>query len=85
LHQENTEKIGRAKVIGSQFNRNKRIKLYQLQDISHSSSHVFSQIDPMLLTNALALVAKHGRNDFFHMMLATCPALMSLCRHKQGT
>jgi len=85
MHKGNAAAAGRAKVIGSQLNTRKRIKLYELQGIKYGSTHVFSQIETHLLPNVLALVGmKHGMNELYRMVIATSPDLMSLRDENDG-
>ena len=77
-HGGRADQAMRAKVIGTQLNRRKRAKLCLLQDIKQSSSHIFSQIAPVLTPDMLALAGtKHGMNELFPMTLATLPDLMA--------
>ena len=79
IHKGTTEAAGKAKVMGSQLNTNKRARLSRLQGLHHGSSHVFSQIKSCLLPDVLAQTGmKHGLNELFRMVTSTSPHLMAL-------
>ena len=79
IHAGIADAAGKAKVVGSQLNTNKRLKLSRLQGLTQGAGHIFSQIESFLLPDVLALTGrKHGLNDFFRMFLSTLPHLMAL-------
>ena len=70
---------GRAKVIDTQLNSQKRKVLSRLQGIDCSCSSIFGEIDPLVLPEVLALVGgKHGQRELYRMLIGTTPYLASI-------
>ena len=88
----NPHRPGRAKVIGTQLNSDKRMKLSYLQGVDYSYGSLFADIEPVLLPEVLALIGgRHGPGEFYRtnfrrfgnhtelykMLVATAPDLIS--------
>ena len=78
LHDSRRHETGRAKVIKYQLDSRARKMLCELQGIEYSTNIIFADIDPILLSNILALIGeKHGHSEFFTSLLPVAPDLMS--------
>ena len=74
----NPHAAGRAKVMQTQLNSQKRKELCRLQGIDYSHGSSFADIDPILLPEVLALVGgNHGQRELYRMLMATVPYLAS--------
>mmetsp|Transcript_3158 Transcript_3158/g.5761 ORF Transcript_3158/g.5761 Transcript_3158/m.5761 type:complete len:126 (+) Transcript_3158:247-624(+) len=59
------------------------MELSSLQGVEYSYSRIYSEIEPVLLPNILALGGeKHGQNEIFCMLIATVPDLASVVNKK---
>ncbi|KAL7542131.1 hypothetical protein ACHAXR_011546 [Thalassiosira sp. AJA248-18] len=75
--------VGWTKVIEGQLQSETRKDLSRLQGIHYSYNSLFSQIEPILLPNVLALTgAKHGQSELYRMLIATVPDLASIINRK---
>ena len=78
-HRGNPHSAGRAKVIATQLNSNKRIEFCRLQGLAYSYDSAVSEIEPLLLPEALALVGKnHDQRELYQILIATVPHLVSI-------
>jgi len=78
LHDSRRHETGRAKVIKYQLDSRARKMLCELQGIEYSTNIIFADIEPILLSNILALIGeKHGHSEFFTSLLPVAPDLMS--------
>ena len=69
----NSHAAGRAKVIQTQLNSQKRKELCHLQ-VDYSYSSIFAEIEPFLLPEVLALTGgNHGQRELYRMLIATVP------------
>ena len=74
----NSHAAGRAKVIYTQLNSQKRKELCRLQRVDYSYGSIFAEIEPILLPEVIALVGgKHGQRELYRVLLATAPYLTS--------
>jgi len=74
--------IGRAKVISTQLNSQRRTKLCKLQGIEEESN-VFVNIETILLPRMLVLIAvEHGQSDLYTALKPTAPDLLSYVDRK---
>ena len=83
MHRRNSHAAGQAKAVETQLNSQKRIGLSRLQGVDYSYESIFANIEPVLLPEVLALTGgKHGQNEFYRMLLATAPDLLSIVNRK---
>lgn len=76
LMAENSEDVGRTKVIKYQLNSQRRKELCQLQGIEYSS--IFVDIEPTLLPKILVLIGqRHGQSELYTALLSLGPELTS--------
>ena len=70
---------GRAKVIATQLNSNKRMEFCRLQGLEYSYDSAVSEIEPLLLPEVLALVGEnHDQRELYEILIATVPHLVSI-------
>ena len=76
---ETQVEAGRAKVIETQLDTDKRMELCHMQGIDYSYESIFANIEPILLPEVLLLVGgNHGHCELYRMLLATAPDLVSI-------
>ena len=74
----NSHAAGRAKVIETQLNSHKRKVLCCLWGVDYSYESIFSDIEPLLLPEVIALVGgNYGHDELYRMLLVTAPYLLS--------
>ena len=80
LHENNN---GRSKVIKFQLNSENRKAMHRFQGIEYEYSSIFSEIDPLVLPDVLALVGReHGQTELYRMLVASVSDLESTMNRK---
>lgn len=86
--------VRKNKVVGTMLDRERRLELSHLQGVENSSDHsLFSDIDPTLLPEVLAMMTGHRslgsppipinfRSELYRMMVVVAPDLVSLIDRK---
>ena len=70
---------GRNKVLYTQLHSQTRMVLCELQGIGYNFCSIFSEIEPVLLPNVLAMVGRqHGQDELYRMLVATVSDLASI-------
>ena len=73
---------GRAKVIKTQLDSERRAELSELQGVNQS---LYSEIDPLHLPEVLALVGNHhGQEEFYVALKASIAGVISIVNEKEG-
>ena len=79
VHRGHPEMTSRAKVLETQLHRASRLKHCRLLGVQQSIDHIFSEIQPVLLPNILALIgARHEQNELYRALISTSPDFVSL-------